>query len=299
MFLQDNPFLTPQQEGKKGIGASYATAISAYVIWGTLILFWGFLDTVSPLTVFCHRIVWGALFFAPFALIPQTSRTHLFRPFKEAVIRSLLLGANWYLLVWAVSNDYILNIGLGYFITPFSNILFGIFLLKEKPAPLQIIALLVALAGVIWHIIATGVIPSTAMVIAVAFGTYGYTKKISSTPSMPAIFEETSLLAVPSLIYLLIAGGFPLAFDPPYLLIAAGPLSAIPLLLFAVAVTGIPLFKMGLLQFITPSIMILIGIFFKGEAFTFELKITFSFIWTALLLYFSAQLKENTRVIKT
>jgi len=221
---------------------------------------------------------------------------------------ALLLSANWFLYIWSINNDRIIDASLGYFMTPLVNVFLGFVLLKERLRYVQWLAVACAALGVIWLSLQTGHPPWIALILATTFGMYGLLRKTAALGALEGLSLETMLLfpfALAYLIYLAIHGQSVFVSAPTptqLLLLAAGPITAIPLLMFAAAARRIPMATLGLMQYISPSLQLLIGVWLYHEQFSHERMLGFIGIWTGLALYsidglrvnFSQKQAENT-----
>jgi chloramphenicol-sensitive protein RarD len=207
------------------------------------------------------------------------------------VASALLLSANWLTYIWSVNNGHVVDASLGYFITPLVNVLLGYTLLHERPRRAQWLALMLAALGVVWLTVQTGRLPWIALVLAATFGCYGLLRKVAVLGALEGLTLETMLLAPLALAALLIwsARGEATFPAPDVLtdlwLFAFGPITAVPLLLFAAGARRISLTTLGLLQYIGPSIQFVIGIWVFREAFTPARLAGFALIWMALVVY--------------
>jgi chloramphenicol-sensitive protein RarD len=206
-------------------------------------------------------------------------------------LSALLLSANWSVYVWAVQNAHVVDASLGYFILPLVNVAFGFAFLKERPRPVQWLAVAVAAAGVVWLTVQAGRLPWVALVLAATFGVYGLLRKVATLGALEGLTLETLLLA-PFAIGLLAwwawhGRGALVQGDASTLgwLLLAGPLTAIPLLLFAAGARRIPMATLGILQYISPSLQMLLGVWLYGEAFDPARAVGFYLIWLALVVY--------------
>jgi chloramphenicol-sensitive protein RarD len=204
---------------------------------------------------------------------------------------ALFIGTNWIVFIWAVTHNYVLEISLGYYITPLLNVLMGMVFLGERQRPLQWLAVAVAAAGVSVSVVAFGHIPWVALTLAMAFALYGLIRKQVPVDSATGLLAETTMM-IPVSIFLLIWMGTrnelvflqsPLSLE--LLLVGQGFLTIAPLLLFAVGARRLRLGTVGLLNYIAPSLQFLSAVFLLGEPFTHVEAITFACIWTALALY--------------
>jgi chloramphenicol-sensitive protein RarD len=268
--------------------------ISAYVIWGLLPIYWRWLERASSYEILGHRAVWSLVFCLLF-LAFQKQLISTFKLFKDIrtlsllALTSLLLSVNWGIYIWAVSEDRVVEAALGYYITPLVAVSFGVFVLKEKLRNLQIISVFLAGLGVLILTFAYGHLPLVAISLAISWGSYSLIKKKLNAGALETLSIETIIAFVPSAFYLsyLLENnkaefgqdvGFSLA------LVTTGLMTVIPLLLFNAATNRLPLTITGLLQYITPSIMFIIGILVFHEPLQLVKLIGFIFIWIALAI---------------
>jgi chloramphenicol-sensitive protein RarD len=204
---------------------------------------------------------------------------------------SLAVAMNWFIYVWAVGAGFIVQTALGYYINPLVTVLLGVLVFHEKLRPAQWTALGLAALGVLYLAISFGTPPWVALGLAVSFGIYGMLKKTAPLEALQGLALETSILFLPALAYLLYVeraghGQFlHTGTRATLLMIAAGPVTTLPLLLFAVGVKRIPLSLMGMLQYINPTIQFLIGVFVYKEPFTRSQFAGFACVWGALVLF--------------
>ncbi|TXH56598.1 MAG: EamA family transporter RarD [Burkholderiaceae bacterium] len=271
-------------------------AASAYVLWGLFPLYFSHLATVPATEVLVHRIVWSLLFVLALLawrrhwgwLAPALRQPRVLGAFA---VSALLLSCNWLTYIWAIANGHVIDASLGYFITPLVNVLLGYSVLHERPRRLQWAALALATLGVIWLTALTGQLPWIALVLAGSFGAYGLLRKIAPLGALEGLTLETLLLAAPALVALALWWGRgPASFPAPelstnLLLIGVGPLTAVPLLLFAAGARRISMTTLGLLQYIGPSIQFALGVWLFNEPFGGQRLAGFGLIWAALLLY--------------
>ena len=268
--------------------------ISAYVIWGLLPIYWRWLERASSYEILGHRAVWSLVFCLLF-LAFQKQLISTFKLFKDIrtlsllALTSLLLSVNWGIYIWAVSEDRVVEAALGYYITPLVAVSFGVFVLKEKLRNLQIISVFLAGLGVLILTFAYGHLPLVAISLAISWGSYSLIKKKLNEGALETLSIETIIAFIPSAFYLsyLLENnkaefgqdvGFSLA------LVTTGLMTVIPLLLFNAATNRLPLTITGLLQYITPSIMFIIGILVFHEPLQLVKLIGFIFIWIALAI---------------
>ena len=275
-------------------GIAYAAL--AYTLWGLFPLYFSHLAAVPATEVLVHRVVWSLAFVL--VLLAWRRRwawlaDALRRPKVLAAFAAsaLLLSCNWLTYIWAVNHGHVIDASLGYFITPLVNVALGYWVLHERPRAAQWAALALAGLGVVWLTVQAGQLPWIALVLALSFGAYGLLRKIAVLGALEGLALETLLLAAPALAALALWWGRgPTSFPAPDLatnlwLVGVGPLTAVPLLLFAAGARRIPMTTLGLLQYIGPSIQFVLGVRLFGEPFGGARLVGFGLIWTALLLY--------------
>jgi chloramphenicol-sensitive protein RarD len=282
------------------------SAALAFFCWGLFPLYFHALHAIPPLQILAHRMLWSLLFL----LIVLTVRRQwawLAIVRKPRVIASFvgsafLLSANWLVYIWSVNNGHVIEASLGYFINPLVNIMFGFFLLKERLRPAQWGAIGVAALGVAWLTWQAGTVPWIALVLAASFGAYGLMRKTAALGALEGLSFETMVLFPIAAIYVgWLTWQGQNAFintdadSTRLLLIAAGPLTAIPLLLFASGARKIPLSVLGLLQYLSPTLQFLLGVWVFHEAFTSARLVGFAVIWAALALYAAEGLMNANR----
>ncbi len=271
-------------------------AAAAYVLWGVFPLYIKQVAAVPALQVVAHRSWWSLVFV--FGLLALLGRLRWLRAaladgrtLRVFALSALLLSANWLVYVWAVSAGRIVDASLGYFINPLVNVLLGVWLLHERPRPLQWMAVAIAGAGVAWLVLGAGEWPWIAFVLAGSFALYGLLRKTAPLGAAEGLALETLMQAPVAL--LLIGwwawqGSGAMRVDAPATslwLLVAGPFTAVPLLLFAYGARRVTLATLGLLQYLGPTLQFLIGVAVYGEPFTAERAVGFALIWTALAIY--------------
>jgi chloramphenicol-sensitive protein RarD len=270
--------------------------LGAYIIWGFLPVYWKALQSVPPIQVLAHRIFWSFVFAA--LLLWRQKRWAEFRwTFRSprnrwlVVMTALIIGTNWFLYIWAITNDHVVDTSLGYFINPLVMILLGMLFLRERLNLWQGTACILALAGVLYLTLQYGKIPWIALYLAFSFGFYGLLRKTARVESLIGLAAETGLLSPLLLILILswtvkgtgVVGHTSLGIHA--LLIGAGLVTATPLLWYTIGVRRIPLSTAGFLQYLAPSMQLLLGVVVYGEPFTSTHWISFGFIWAGLLVY--------------
>lgn len=283
-------------EKSKGIGL----ASGAYIIWGILPIYWKLLLTVPALEVLAHRIVWSVIFL--WGLIAASGNLSVFiseikdlasqpRILLGVFVSGLILNLNWGTYIWAVNHGHIIQTSLGYYINPLLSVLMGMIFLQERLSLWQLIAFVLAAAGVLSLTIQYGAFPWVSLTLALSFGLYGLFKKLIVTSSLTGLTLETMLSSIFALSYLIYlnyvgTGAFHFSLSGiTFLLSGAGIVTATPLLLFAAGAKRLPLFLIGFLQYISPTMTLLLGVFLYHEPFTSGHLISFSVIWLALIIF--------------
>ncbi|MBJ7286274.1 MAG: EamA family transporter RarD [Candidatus Nanopelagicus sp.] len=273
-------------------GSGIAYGAGAYVIWGLLPLYWRALDRASAFEVVAHRAIWSLLACAVLLAYQKQLRATFNlirngRSFALLALTSLLLSLNWGIYIWAVSVDRVVEAALGYYITPLVAVSFGVLILKEKLRKSQIISVILATVGVIILTATYGHVPVVALGLALSWGSYTLFKKRLNAGALETLSIETLVAFFPNIIflfYLLNKNEAQFGQDLPFslALASAGLFTVIPLLMFNAAATRLPLTTTGLLQYITPSIMFLVGIIVFHEPLPISKVVGFIFIWAAL-----------------
>lgn len=277
-------------------------AVAAYTMWGMLPLFLIALRGVGADQVLVHRIVWsvpfGALIIAMRGQWGDVRQAFRDRKVLLALLASsFVIALNWLIYIAAVQNQHIFEASLGYYINPLIYVLAGVLLLGEKLSNLQKAAVVLAALGVSILTVYGGQFPSVALILAFSFTAYGYIRKMTPVGAMPGLFIETLILAPLALGYLLIfvPGGeaaFGASAKLTWLLLAAGPITVLPLLCFAIGARRLPLSTLGFLQFIGPTLQFLIGVI-DGEPFTRAHQFCFVFIWSAAAIFAADAIRKS------
>ena len=271
-------------------------AALAFFCWGLFPIYFHALGEVPPLQILAHRMLWSLAFLLILLLLRRDWKwlavVRQPRVFFSFVLSALLLSANWLVYIWSVMNHHVIEASLGYFINPLVNIVLGYLILKERMRPLQWAAIGVAALGVAWLTWQAGTVPWIALFLALSFGGYGLLRKTAALGPLEGLSFETIVLfplAAGYVIWLTVQGQnvfINTASDTTrWLLIMAGPLTAIPLLLFATGARKIPLSILGLLQYLSPTLQFLLGVWLFKEAFSADRLVGFALIWSALALF--------------
>jgi len=281
--------------GADPVRAGLAAAFSAYLIWGFLPVYFSALGTASPLLVLAHRILWSA----PTALIAialagkvreAAGAVLAWRVSVPLLVSGLFLSANWILYIWAVMNGRVLEGSLGYFINPLVSFLFAAALFRERFSRLQLAALAAAGLGVLNQAVMVGRFPWIALGLAVSFAVYGVIRKKTDVDARIGFAIEALWLtpaAAAGLVWYAASGGAVFmsgGSSDILLLLAAGPITAVPLMLFATGARALRMSTIALMQYIAPSIQFATGIA-MGESFSGQDAVTFGLIWSGALLF--------------
>jgi chloramphenicol-sensitive protein RarD len=264
-------------------------------LWGLFPLYFRQVAAVPAFEIVLHRSVWS-MAFVMLILLWQRQWAWVGEVVKQPrtlgifMVSALLLSGNWLIYVWAVNNGRVLEASLGYFINPLVNVALGMLFLKERLRPAQKGALALAVAGVAWLTWTAGVPPWIALSLALSFGVYGLLRKTASLGALEGLALETALLAplaVPALLWLSFHGGTLSTADGPTWawLLFAGPLTAVPLLLFAHGARRVTMATLGLLQYLAPTIQFLLAVWLFQEPLRPERLAGFALIWAALAVY--------------
>lgn len=279
---------------------------AAFVIWGLFPLYLRPLTHVPALEVIGHRIVWCALFVMGW-LAWKARLPEVWSAFRDRgvlgrlLLSSALIAVNWGIYVWAVSNGRVVEASLGYFINPLVNVLLGVLVLGERLNPRQWLAVGFAAVGVGWLTVAAGGLPWVSLALAISFGTYGLIRKVMNVGAVPGLAVETLLLAPVALAWLAWldrsgAGHFgapPLHVD--LLLAGSGLITALPLAFFSTGARLIPYSLVGIIQYIGPTLQLLLGVFLYGEPFTGARALGFCIIWVGLAVFVADSLLRTQR----
>ncbi|MFI8686004.1 EamA family transporter RarD [Rossellomorea sp. NPDC077527] len=275
------------------------TAFS-YFLWGILPIYWKWLNHVSANEILANRIFWSFWFMLLFLFVSKrwkdftsylktslTKKKQLF----ALLLASLLISTNWFIYIWAVNTNQMVEASLGYYINPLVSVLLGVFILKESLSKAQIVSFGLAAIGVLILTISYGEFPWIAIGLAFSFGLYGLAKKLIQVESSIGLTLETMTIAPISLIYLgyMYNEGtlslFHVSGGTDLLLMGAGAATAIPLLFFSKGAQQIPLYMVGFLQYIAPTITLILGIWMYHEEFSMTHLVSFMFIWLALTIF--------------
>lgn len=280
------------QQAKAGV----LFALAAYTMWGFAPLYFKLLNAVSASEILVHRIVWSSILLVLIVLLSRKTKATLNiigqpKLLAKLTATALLLGGNWFLFIWAVNNDHLLDASLGYYINPLLNVALGMLFLGERLRKWQAIAVALAVLGVLVQIVMLGRLPIIALALAGSFGIYGLLRKKLQLDSFVGLLVESILMLPIALSYWfwfthsatsdMTANSTSLNLT----LIAAGIVTTAPLLCFTSAAKRLTLTTLGFFQYIGPSLMFGLAIAIYNEPLQPAKLITFSFIWLALALY--------------
>lgn len=282
--------------------------LAAYVLWGILPVYWKALELVSPFEILSSRFMWSCVFV--FLLIIFQKKWPLFAKEVKLVFSNVKTGAamvaagitisfNWGTFIWAVNNGHIVETSMGYYINPLVSILFAVVFLREQLDKMQLAAITCAFIGVASMVYSFGKIPWVSLTLAFTFALYGLLKKILPVSALTSIMLETLLITPLALVYEYSLWQQGVSFYASgnlqviMMLTGAGVVTAIPLLLFTAGARLLPLKIIGFLQYISPTLTLVIGVFVYNEAFTASHLLAFGWIWAALLLFIVSQLRSN------
>lgn len=286
------------------------SAALAFLCWGLFPIYFHALGDVPPVQILAHRVLWSLGFLLVVLAFRRQwkwlGQVRQPRVFWSFVASAVLLSANWLAYIWAVTNGHVIEASLGYFINPLVNIMFGYLILKERMRPAQWGAIAIAALGVAWLTWQSGSVPWIALFLAASFGGYGLLRKTAALGALEGLSFETMVLFPFAAVYVgwLTATGDNAFINAPsdmtrILLVAAGPTTAIPLLLFATGARKIPLSILGLLQYLSPTLQFLLGVWLFHEAFSSDRLVGFLMIWGALVLFAGEGLWRSRLANKT
>ena len=290
---------------KQSLGKGIFFAVSAYLIWGLLPLYWKLLDAINPVHILGYRILFSALLAGGILLAGKnTSWLKFYKDRKKRILMilaALAISLNWCLYIYAINTGHTIDTSLGYYINPLISIVLGMILFKEKLKVLQIIAFCLATVGVLIITILTHKVPLIALSLAFSFALYGLLKKTVSLPALESLGIETLVASPLGVLLMFISFGangsikFPdpqgylywtyLPLSALLLLLLCGFFTSLPLYLFSRSAKLLPLSTLGFCQFLSPTLTFITGYFIFGESFPAHNFIAFGFIWSAVILY--------------
>ena len=282
-------------EERRGILAG----IGCYMLWGLFPLYWKLLDNCGSQETICHRIIWCFVTTIVICMITRVPFLNLVRDARGRrylIPAAAIITSNWSIYIVAVLMGHVIEASIGYYINPLVSILFGVTLFHEKLSPLKTAAVVLCAFGVLFFTVNFGHFPWISILLALTFGAYGAIKKKAGYPAVQALAAENTFMVVPALIaavaFALITGENHFLGDvtslaswsTTALLIIAGPVTAVPLILFAKAANDIPLSLLGFIQYISPTLTLISGVFLFGEPFTTAHAVCLGCIWAGIAL---------------
>lgn len=274
----------------------YILGLTAYIIWGLFPLYFKAIASVPAVEIIVHRVLWSALFGGLLLMVwkhPGWWRELRDNPRRLAILAlsGTLIAANWLTYVWSVNNGRMVEASLGYYINPLINVLLGMLILGERLRRLQWLAVLLAAVGVAQQVWQLGSLPWVSLALALSFGFYGLIRKQAPVKALPGLVVETWMLVPIALAWLLLhpdASSAHAAFwasSQAWWLVAAGPVTLIPLVCFNAAARNLPYTTLGFLQYLAPTLVLLQAVLLFGEQLSPSTLIAFMFIWAGLAVY--------------
>jgi len=288
--------LTASETAKRSARVGVAYGLAAYLAWGLVPIYFKAVAQVAPLEVLTHRVIWSVALLAGLMLARRRVRLVLEaarsrRTMVTLLGTTVLIACNWFIFIWSVANNHVLQASLGYYINPLVNVLLGVVFLKERLRPGQTVSVVLAATGVTYLALSYGRLPWIALMLAGSFGLYGLLRKTAPVGSLVGLTVETTLLAplaVGYALYLWMTGNGSFArgdLGIDGLLALAGVVTAVPLLWFTSAARRLRLTTMGFLQYLAPTGHFLLAVLAYREQFTAAQAVTFVCIWAALAIY--------------
>ncbi len=295
--------MTIQGEQMKGackrMDTGVLTGLICYVLWGLFPLYWRLLDGVNQYEIVAQRVIWCFVFTALICAVVRVDSWKLLkqpRARRFLIPASILITLNWSLYIVAVATGHVIETSIGYYLNPLVSIVLGMVCFQERLTPLQWVAVALCATGIILFTIGYGSFPAIAICLAVSFGTYGAVKKRGGYPALEAIAVESAVMTPVAIVFAVVlaitTGGHAFmgslesaeGWKTTALLVGGGAVTAIPLILFAKAANSIPLTLLGFLQYISPTLALIVGVFVFGEPFTTSHAVCFGLIWCGCTL---------------
>ncbi|ART62752.1 EamA family transporter RarD [Kushneria marisflavi] len=289
--------------------AGLLAALGCFSMWGVMPLYFYLIGPdVSPWEILTQRMVWAAVLLTLFVLITRRSARVMAvvrdrRLLLMLMVTALLISTNWGVFIWAVSSHHVLQASLGYYINPLLNVVLGLIFFRERLRPLQIAAVLLAAAGVLIMVVGFGRVPWVSLILACSFGGYGAIRKRIGVDSITGLYIETMLLLPFAILWLgelymqqqavFLQG----RLSTDVLLMGCGIITVLPLVLFTMGARRLKLGTLGLIQYLTPTLHLLTGIFIFNETFNQANLITFACIWAGLVLYTVDTLRAQRQIV--
>jgi chloramphenicol-sensitive protein RarD len=281
----------------------------AYLLWGILPIYWKFIDEVPALEILAHRVIWSFIFVLIIVVLLKRKILKNFfqvqmsqkKTWLGLFLASLFISINWFTYIYAVNTNHIVEASLGYYINPLIAVLLGVFVLREKVNVLQAVSFVIAGIGVIYMTVSVGKLPWISLVLALSFGFYGLSKKLIKVDSILGLLLETLFVLPFALLFLAYLGvndqhSFSTgSIKNDLFLLGSGIATALPLLWFGIGAQKIPLYMVGFLQYISPTISLILGVLMYGESFTKDHVVTFACIWIAIALFTISNIRQGIK----
>ncbi len=279
--------------------------LAAYLMWGFLPVYFKTVGSADPLEVLVHRVIWavpfGAVILAVRRQWPEVWRALTHRQMLGWLsLSALFIGLNWFVYIWAIQDERIFETSLGYYINPLTNMLVGVLFFGERLRRYQLVAVALATIGVLVLTVSGGQVPWIALFLAISFTVYAVIRKKVVIGGMPGLFVETVLLLPFALAWFAYINSVGLTVfgagntGMTFWLLMAGPVTALPLLCFALAARRLPLTTIGFMQFLAPTLQFMMGVYY-GERLTTAHLICFACIWTAVLFFSYDAIRAGTK----
>ncbi|MEO9971312.1 MAG: EamA family transporter RarD [Hyphomonadaceae bacterium] len=288
----------------QSVRLGFFSALGAYIIWGLLPLYFKALPHIEPELMLAHRIIWslptGLLLLGLAGALPELKAAWNRKMLLWLGVSSMLIASNWLVYIWAVGQDRVLEASLGYYINPLVNVAIGALFLGEALRRMQWVAVGLAAIGVVVMTIALNAVPTVSLFLCFSFGGYALIRKYLQIDGRAGFVVEAAILFPLAMIWLLQfsdGGGAVWGHGTPRdigLLILSGPLTALPLILFALAAKRLTFATVGMMQYIGPTLQFLLAILVFQEVFQLTQGLAFAFIWIALLVFSYDSLKTRT-----
>ena len=281
----------------------------AYLLWGILPIYWKFIDEVPALEILAHRVIWSFIFVLIIVVLLKRKILKNFfqvqmsqkKTWLGLFLASLFISINWFTYIYAVNTNHIVEASLGYYVNPLVAVLLGVFVLREKVNKLQAISFVIAGIGVIYMTVSVGKLPWISLILALSFGFYGLSKKLIKVDSILGLLLETLFVLPFALLFLAYLGvndqqSFSTgSIKNDLFLLGSGIATALPLLWFGIGAQKIPLYMVGFLQYISPTISLILGVLMYGESFTKDHVVTFACIWIAIALFTISNIRQGIK----
>jgi chloramphenicol-sensitive protein RarD len=282
----------------------FAYGVLAYAIWGLFPLYWPLLEPAGALEILAHRIVWSAVVVTLVVAVAGSLADVRRLPRRALALLALaafFIAVNWGVYIYGVNSHHVVETSLGYFINPLLTVALGVLVLRERLRRVQWVALALGLLAVLVITVDYGRPPWIALVLACSFGTYGLIKKQVGVPAAHGLVVESGTLALPAIILIAAlqanGNGTWTGHGPDHQawLALAGVVTAVPLLFFAGAASRLPLSTLGVLQYLTPTLQLLIGVYVQHEPMPASRLVGFVLVWVALIMLTTDGWRHRTR----